>query len=131
MRVSSYRSLVAVLAVTVAMGIEALAPACAEDVRTHRDDRLGFELSYLPTWSPTSAPGNPAFMIRRNSPTEGATLSVNVAPQRGDVDAFLRERRKNPEGFVAGVRSRFPDAVLLHRGDTITGLRCAYSVDTI
>jgi hypothetical protein len=76
-------------------------------------------------------------MIRRNSPTEGATLSVNVAPQRGDVDAFLRELRKNPEGFVAGVRSRFPDAVLFHRGDTKLGgfpaffLRTYYTLTNI
>lgn len=123
----SYHSFFALLAGLLATLLSAQVRA---QVQTHRDDRLGFEISYPETWSKASAPGNPPFFIKRNSPSVIGTLSVDVRNFTGNRDTFMSQLRTDAPQFVAGMRQRFPDAEILEHGDTYLGSFPAYFIST-
>lgn len=102
----------------------------ASEVKTHRDDRLGFEISYLENWDRSQAPGNPAFFIKRKSATEPATISINVANFTGNKVKFMREVKAKPEKFIAKYKQRFPSAEMLENGETYLGGFPGYYITT-
>ena len=63
--------------------------AHAANVKTYRNQTLGFEISYLDTWEQSQAPGNPAFFIKRKSVEEPGTISINVANFTGNKESFM------------------------------------------
>lgn len=107
-----------------------LTDANAVDVKTYRNDQLGFEISYLPNWARSSAPGNQPFFIKRTSNSEIGTISVDVANFSGKKDDFMREIRTGTEKFLLELRNRFPDAEILSQGDTYLGGFPAYHIST-
>lgn len=72
----------------------------ASSVITYRDDRFGFEISYLNNWEQSRAPGNPAFFIKRKSATNPDTISINVANFTGDKETITREIKAHPERLL-------------------------------
>ena len=60
--------------------------AIASGVKTYRNNQLGFEISYLDNWEESHTFGNPAFFIKRKSPAEPGTISINIANFTGNKD---------------------------------------------
>jgi len=100
----------------------------ASEVKTYRNNQLGFEISYLGNWEKSHAPGNPAFFIKRKSATEPGTISINVANFTGNKDTFMRQVKANPEKFIEKIKQRFPNAKMLENGETFLGGFPAYFI---
>ena len=100
----------------------------ATEVKTYRNDKLGFEISYLDNWVQAAAPGKPAFFIKRKSTTEAGTILVDVKNFTGNKERFIQGMRSeiNENKFIAKIRTRFPDAEVLNHGDTYLGGFPAY-----
>ena len=102
----------------------------ADSVNTHRNEGLGFEISYLNSWEQSQAPGNPALFIKRKSTTEPGTISINVANFTGNKDSFMQEVQSHPEKFIEEYKQRFPSAEMLEHGETYLGGFPAYFITT-
>lgn len=104
--------------------------AHAANVKTHRNQTLGFEISYLDTWEQSQAPSNSAFFIKRKSVEEPGTISINVANFTGNKESFMREVKAHPEKFIEKYKQRFPSAEMLENGDTYLGGFPGYFITT-
>jgi hypothetical protein len=104
--------------------------ACAANVKTYRNQTLGFEISYLDTWEQSQAPGNPSFFIKRKSVKEPSSISINVANFTGNKGSFMREIKAHPEKFIEKYKQRFPSAEMLESGDTYLGSFPGYFIST-
>ena len=102
----------------------------ASEVKTHRNDQLGFEISYLANWEQSQAPGKSAFFIKRKSATEPGTISINVANFTGNKGKFMREVKAKPEKFIEKYKQRFPSAEMLENGETYLGGFPGYFITT-
>ena len=102
----------------------------ASKVKTYRNNELGFEISYLTNWKRSTSPGNPSFFIKRKSPTEPGTITIDIAPFTGNAaDKFIREMKSNPDRYMQKLRkNRFPDAEIVEKGDTYLGGFPAYFI---
>lgn len=104
--------------------------AYAASVKTHRNQALGFEVSYLVSWEESQAPGNPAFFIKRKSVEEPGTISINVANFTGNKESFMRDVKAHPEKFIEKLKQRFPSAEMLESGETYLGGFPGYFITT-
>lgn len=104
--------------------------AHAANVKTHRNQALGFEVSYLRTWEEYKAQGNPAFFIKRKSFEEPSTISIDVANFSGNKENFMREVKENPKKLIDKYKQRFPSAEMLESGDTYLGGFPSYYITT-
>lgn len=104
--------------------------AHAANVKTHRNQVLGFEISYLDTWEQSQAPGNSAFFVKSKSVEEPATISIHVANFTDNSDSFMREVKAHPEIFIEKFKQRFPSAEMLEKGDTYLGGFPGYFITT-
>ena len=104
--------------------------AQADNIKTYRDQALGFEVSYLENWEQARSPSNPAFFLKRKSVQEPGTISFHVAGFTGNKDLFLNEIRSNPQKFIEKYKQRFPSAEMIENGDTYLGGFPAYFITT-
>ena len=100
----------------------------ATEVKTYRNDKLGFEISYLDNWVQAAAPGKPAFFIKRKSTAEPGTICVDVRNFAGNKERFMQGIRSYTNEYIAKMRTRFPDAEVLEHGDTYLGGFPAYFI---
>lgn len=98
----------------------------ASNIKTYRNDKLGFEVSFLENWEHTSAVGNPSFSIKRKSIFEPGTISISVKNFTGNKKQFMRMIKTKPQKFTEGLKRRFPDAEMIAHGDTVLGGFPAY-----
>lgn len=103
-------------------------PSSASETTTYRNDRLGFEVTYLSSWEQSQAPGNPALFIKRKSAEEPATVTINVANFSGNKDTFMGDLKANPNEIVKNYKRRFPDVEMLENGETYLGGFPAYYI---
>ena len=102
--------------------------ATASGIKTYRNDKIGFEISYLDNWQESIAPEKPTLFIKRKSTTEPGTISIDVANFTGDKDKFIREMKSNSEKFIEKYKQRFPRVEMLANGDTYLGGFPAYFI---
>jgi hypothetical protein len=102
----------------------------ATEVKTYRNDKAGFEITYLDNWVQATAPGKPVFFIKRKSTAEAGNISIDVRNLTGNKERFIQELRSdiNKNRFIAKIRTRFPEAEVLEHGDTYLGGFPAYFI---
>lgn len=94
----------------------------------HRDEELGFEVSYLNNWEIDHTPNRAfIFSIKNTSTTEPATIGIGARRLAGDKDGILSEIKNTPEIYVERLKRRFPDAALLEHGESyLGGFPCSF-----
>ena len=102
--------------------------AIASNIKTYRNNQLGFEISYSNNWVQSKRPDNSPFFIQRKSADEPGTIGIKVANLTGDKDKFMRGIKQNPEIMIKKYKQRFPDAELIKSEDTYLGGFPAYYV---
>lgn len=101
-------------------------PSSASTTKTYRDDRLGFEISYLSNWKRSDAPDNPAFLIRRRSDDRPGSISIEIANFGSNQAEVIESLKSNPEALIERAKRRFPDMEMLDEGETFLGGFPAY-----
>ena len=115
-------SLLLVLFCGLSIGV----PRLQAEIKTYRNNKWGFEISYNDSWiksNPVGDPKNPyyaVFFIKRKSTTEPATISISVVNFTGNKERFMQKIRSNQfiAAMQAKMRTRFPDAEIFEHGDS-------------
>lgn len=100
------------------------------EIKTYRNDSLGFEVSYFSNWKKEKSLNNAPFFINRDSTTHIGTISVDVRNFTGDKKKFMKKIKSSPEMVTGGIRKRFPDATLGEHAETYLGSFPAYFITT-
>lgn len=93
----------------------------AEQVQTYRNEKVGFEISYLSNWMQAQSPGKSVFFIKRVQEDQPATISINVAKYSGNKSSFIQEMKDQSTSLLSKFQKRFPDSEMLENGDTYLG----------
>lgn len=100
----------------------------SNEIKTYRNDHLGFEISYPSGWVKTQ-PITPdtALLIRNKKPSEIGSISVRTKIFKNNNKDWKKDF-KDTDNLLAGLRKRFPDAEIIEQGDTLIGGFPAYFI---
>jgi len=98
----------------------------ALELKNYSNSKLGFKISYLPSWQEVRKADN-TFFIKRNPESKGAIISIN-AKHFPKPETLIEQFKANPELWSARLKRKFPDAKILSTGDTYLGSFPAYFI---
>ncbi len=88
----------------------------------HRDDILGYEITYHKSWEINPLAPNAVFALKNSDDEKLGVLSVNVANLKMDSDQLRKFIRQDKgKQYIEQIRTRFPNAILIDTSETYLG----------
>lgn len=115
----------------ILLSIVSINNSFALDVKTYRNDVLGFEISYPSYWEESESPGNTPFLIRNNTPNKLASISIDATNFEGNKQKFMYALKTYPNKFLEKYKKRFQMIELIESGETHLGSFPAYLLSYI